>query len=320
MDNILSKDSRTFWMGISILYVILYHLVFFSNGQIEYPHWIRIFFVGIVKNGFLGVDVFLFLSAYGLCHSFSKNSLKVFYTNRIKRLLSTYILFAIIVTAFFLTEETTINILRDWTFQITGLAVIKPIANPNHIEWYTPSLILLYIFFPLLFSLVKKLSDNPLLLYTTLFLLVIGANFISYFISDNLSNRLPIIITGVLTYLFLPNNNKLVLVYSFLGILSFIAPNYTLGYCLCVPIVLYGLSMESVSHNRITDFIRLMGKYSFEIYLAQVITTRYILTGDGEYMNKLIICLLLTPVISIILISVNNYLIPTLKKTVWKVS
>lgn len=288
-------------MGLSIIIIVLYHFIFFSRDQVEFPHWMRISIVSPVSNGWLGVDIFFFLSAFGLCYSFEKNSIRTFYFNRIKRILPIYLVFAVVVTVFFMNEESGGDILIKWLKQISGLIILKPFGNSNSIEWFTPALILIYISFPLLFIATRYLIKKPIVLYLFLILLVIGVNFlINIIFPMNFATRIPIIIVGICTYFFIKKGDerKMVELFTVLAILSFITTHWMLQLCLCIPLVLYGLNHIKIPDTRIVKFISFIGSYSFEVYLAQVITTAYILAGDGDYFHKLAMSIILTPIIA----------------------
>ena len=56
--------------GISAIWILIFHLQ--NNlGAIKLPR-----VPAIINMGNMGVDIFLFLSAIGLCHSMKKNSIK----------------------------------------------------------------------------------------------------------------------------------------------------------------------------------------------------------------------------------------------------
>src|SRR5574344_547631 len=136
----LEKISRyrTELMGFAIIWVILFH------SGISIP---------ILRNlcsiGYGGVDIFLFLSGFGLYFSFKKSSNVLhFYKNRCIRIFPTYALIVlismIIMGAFsisqFLLNTTTIGF---W-------------IGKGYFEWYIPALVMFYLLFPLLFKLVNK--------------------------------------------------------------------------------------------------------------------------------------------------------------------
>lgn len=84
----LVKDKATS-MGIAMIMVVLYHLFCVDNAN---PLWM------IFYPGFMGVDIFIFLSGYGLCFSINKNSISSFLKRRYSRILPVYVLMSILVT------------------------------------------------------------------------------------------------------------------------------------------------------------------------------------------------------------------------------
>lgn len=80
--EIISKN-RSLLMGVAILMVIMYHAFCCNLPMGPVSH--------ILRYGYLGVDIFIFLSAIGLCYSFEKNSIRRFYTNRIIRILPLFL-------------------------------------------------------------------------------------------------------------------------------------------------------------------------------------------------------------------------------------
>ena len=64
--SLLSKH-RNALMGIAILWVMLYHLYDYTDAL---PSLVR----GIIGIGYGGVDMFLFLSGFGLYYSLSKKN------------------------------------------------------------------------------------------------------------------------------------------------------------------------------------------------------------------------------------------------------
>ena len=81
IDRIFGKDNRTYLMGLSISWIVIFHVYLWCNmSGIPTSWWIELF-----DKGALGVDIFLILSAYGLEASVEKNTLGRYYMNRIKR-------------------------------------------------------------------------------------------------------------------------------------------------------------------------------------------------------------------------------------------
>lgn len=85
MNEIISKN-RTAIMGFAMMSIMLFHQPFFyGNPFVDFFH----------LYGFWGVEVFLFVSGFGIVHSLKKNSLAIYYTNRLKRLLPSCLLVGI---------------------------------------------------------------------------------------------------------------------------------------------------------------------------------------------------------------------------------
>lgn len=75
--NRLISKYRTRIMGCAMIAIMLFHQPFFySNPLVDFFH----------LYGFWGVEVFLFVSGFGVVYSLRKNSLKQYYINRFKRL------------------------------------------------------------------------------------------------------------------------------------------------------------------------------------------------------------------------------------------
>lgn len=62
----IRNDHRSFGMGVAIVLVILYHLVCVGFGS---PIFMKPFALG-----YIGVDIFMFWSALGLCYSYKKTN------------------------------------------------------------------------------------------------------------------------------------------------------------------------------------------------------------------------------------------------------
>ena len=78
------EHYRNELMGIAIISIIVYHCV----GHINFPAF-------PLNYGFIGVDIFMFLSGYGLCFAIKKWKIKDFY---LRRLLRVYPLFLLLAT------------------------------------------------------------------------------------------------------------------------------------------------------------------------------------------------------------------------------
>lgn len=130
--NLLSKH-RSLIMGIAMMMIVLYHQPFsvFPGSAL------------IHRYGMLGVDIFLFLSGFGIYFSLTKSkdkSIGSFYRRRLVRILPTAILAGLLVTIPCSAPSS-----HPWSLSVTGLNL-----------WYIRSILLLYLIAPLLFCYYKK--------------------------------------------------------------------------------------------------------------------------------------------------------------------
>ena len=123
-------------MGEAIIAVIAYHLFCWVSGVPV----LRMF-----EWGFIGVDVFMFASAFGLCFSYEKNSLSVFYGNRLKRIFPLLVFQASIVAALgYLCSGHSVSLaVKSFFAYSTTLNYYVP--GFNHGPWFIPAIVLLYL-------------------------------------------------------------------------------------------------------------------------------------------------------------------------------
>ena len=137
----LSK-KRTIIMGFAIIWIMLFHIPGLSNIL---PKPIS-FFINI---GYVGVDIFLFLSSYGLYYSLKKDStIRTFYQKRITRILPTY--YIILIIFGIINGIGILEIIK----QVSMLGYFFPFLNWKPFDWYIPSLLFFYLIFPLVFKYI----------------------------------------------------------------------------------------------------------------------------------------------------------------------
>lgn len=127
-DSIIRNRNALF--GVSIIYIILFHM-----GMAP-----------IFGRGFIGVDVFLFLSAFGLCFSIERHSLAEFYIRRLNRVYPLFVISNIIkwgIERFYMGTHLSV---WDSFCDISGLTFFG--IGGTHMLWFIPSLIILYIITP----------------------------------------------------------------------------------------------------------------------------------------------------------------------------
>ena len=185
-------------MGISMLMVFLYH------ARSEKLGFMPTGLLGTIFDEFnLGVDIFLFLSAFGLCFSLKKNTIKRFYFNRFIRIIPTWwvVLLCIHIVGIFLGSKFANegfvypHSAVDMFYWYTGLGYF---FNTCFYDWYIPTL----LFFYLLIPAVNRLSRNGVL---AIILLSIPSVLLckEYGLLPHLSLsiiRIPIFLLGILFF------------------------------------------------------------------------------------------------------------------------
>lgn len=201
MNNLFELSNisryRSSLMGLAILWVFLFHV-----GGIGVPY-----IDSVLAKGYLGVDIFFFLSGWGLCHSLEKSpDLKSFYVRRMMRIIPTWWLIigsmAILQVIMHLPHPHTIG---QFILYFSGLGYWMQDAYlgtdaifVTYYEWYIPTLLAFYLIAPVFAK--SKARTNILLLLLSI-LVVCTLKFAG--IAENLSisyARLPIFILGFLLY------------------------------------------------------------------------------------------------------------------------
>ena len=270
-DNVLGKKYRFFYMGIAILWIVGYHL--YSHDIDFYDNHFKILRT-IFKYGYVGVDIFFFFSAYGLCYSYSNSSLKDFYKKRFIRIVPIYLIFEVIKFCIGTSED-----LKAFCYhrvlEITSLFVIQtPITCPNEIRlgWFVPSIINLYLVFPLLFKCIRYLySKRPYIQFIFIILLFFSCHFLWGYIHGLYISRIPIICVGIFTFFLLKDKkyDGLFLLYALFASLTYFIDRDNLRLSCLVPLILYAISMYTPRINEL--FFKGMskvGEMTYEIFLA----------------------------------------------------
>ncbi len=274
---------RSAIMGVAILWIFLLH-----SGPCGIP-----FYDLIISFGWMGVDIFFFLSALGLSYSLKKCQSKLeFYKRRVVRIIPTWwlVLFimhmlGIIVTTImpelpFYYPRGYIQILLWYTgigYWINGL-----LENPLccYYEWYIPTLLLFYLITPFLYK--RKTA----MLFLLLIMSVIISFIFSYFeflYSLHLSyQRIPVFILGFIVYRVISGEIKwgkwcgfFLLLMSLLGLLLVLLSIWFNGiYIKYVPfffmlpiLIILGQIIKVTKTNLLFSFL---GLISLEIYLLHL--------------------------------------------------
>ena len=255
-------------MGVAILMIVCCHI---QGVDPEMKIW-RIFY-----PGYLGVDIFLFLSGFGLCYSYNKNDTKTFYRHRFSRIMPLYILIGIFTCLIHIFYQHESLSLWDWVCTLTTLSFWR--AGGVFIEWYLSTLIVLYLLFPLFYRMIGiRYSAYGLGAYILANLALIACCDLSWEYECALS-RLPMFLLGILYY---KRQDKSILI-KFLPVytIGLIAAailwrlgkveTYIVGY-MCAPwimLVIYILTKYVFERwQRFMRCFEYVGRYTLEIYVA----------------------------------------------------
>lgn len=251
--------NRTYLMGWAMICVLIYHAFCWIYNPI-----------GHLNVGYIGVDVFLFLSGLGLAFSFEKNDVGTFYKNRFWRIYPLYIIAVSITYALCYAKW-------DFTTYLANLTTIGYYMDggKNRFDWYVNALISLYITFPL-FYYYSKLRYVGLAILTILVFLwgVLYYHTVPYWY-DCLISRLPIFLYGIMFSKCYKSSNIVALV----GILLFIpcrvfSSKSLATSFLVIPLIIFLLDLVPQLSSKIRKTIEFCGKYSLEIYLANEMIPR----------------------------------------------
>lgn len=187
------SKGRAALMGFAILWIIGFHYSFLFDTPL------RPFF----RNGYLGVDVFLMLSSFGLCFSFEKEqNTSAFYKKRVLRIIP---LWWLLLTVLLL-----VNMLEGGNYPHSILQYLCYYSGAGwwffhnepfgiyYYEWYVPTLLLFYVMFPFFYR------QNNRRLATLLAIAMIAGVLLAYYhVNDRMFLsyfRLPVFIAGIFLY------------------------------------------------------------------------------------------------------------------------
>lgn len=275
INRVFGKHYRFYFMGIAIIWIVLFHIYLWyeQSGLGTLPWWISMF-----SEGYLGVDIFFFLSAFGLSASIEKNSVIQFYKNRIWRILPVYLLFLITLFTTFQRECPFGRMVVQSVCQMTGISLFKYpefFSTGFCFDWFTPAIMLTYIFFPIANRLINlTIEKGKWCEIALLLLLMIGG----YWINTHKHlpfclyiYRWPIIMLGGVTYMHLKRNelSRLLSMYLVAVIFALLLGHEKLLLSVFIPCLLYVFSITTFTLP-FQKLIYFVGKHSYEIYLAHI--------------------------------------------------
>lgn len=266
------SSFRTEIMGVATLMILLGHSVFYGQGFVDYG-----FLQNLFTLGYSGVDIFLFLSGFGLVFSMKKNDKITFYKHRIARIVPS------VLAIMFLNVLVNIRHLGGFIF------------NPLYwfgLYWYIGFILLAYLCFPYLYRSIKR-HGYFVFVVSLLFSVLL---FLPFLITGHgesssmtcLITRIPIFVLGACfvmggqVYLY---SKKIIFPSTIIGFLALwlfyyydnLGGNRTINtyyvFTLLTPSIVWLISCcQKITFKLklLMEFWRFLGKYSLEIYLVQV--------------------------------------------------
>lgn len=289
MNKAISK-YRSFLMGFSILWIILYHAPFNIDNTI---------ITTFINRGYLGVDIFLLVSGYGLFFSIEKdNNIRHFYWKRFIRIFPEFwfVVFASVLLSF---EPFSIKeLFTEWStlgYWING--------QPFY-AWYISLICLLYLTYPFI---IHYFREKPIKTYYTVISLSIFFSILAFTIYDKTRlvaffSHLPVFYTGTLLawsskkgkVIF--HSTKSIVISSFAtiiicSILTYFGKNHAYGFRdLWNPFICWFFALGVV--GLLVSLAEFLDRIKYLRYINSVITAigycsleLYIIHGDGYYNN-----------------------------------
>lgn len=264
-------------MGWAIVWIMMLHFTFITIKPLGF----------IAQYGFAGVDIFMFVSGFGLYFSIDHNkNLLAYFKKRIIRIFPTYYLVGI-ASSLIIYHDT----LPNYIFRYSTIGFW---TNSIYWEWYIPSIVVFYLLAPIF----KRAIDSRLITTITLFaIIILIASYIivsQEFVNDKdphffMLYRAPEFIFGMICGHWTKKGTAINLYYILmtLGIPFFIIlfPKhhdiYNFKYLsLAFLLPLFTISFITLSKQikQINPVLSKIGKASLEIYLIQAIFFEAIIT------------------------------------------
>ena len=290
-------------MSFSALMIIIFHLWINITKPNTNIYLIETYLRYI---GYIGVDIFFFLSAYSLASNEIDNYLN-FIFKRFKKIYLKFIIFGVI--AFFFNKWSFLKLLKI----IFGIEFLT--KGGGSFLWFIPAIMIIYILLPLYKKLDNKYKIiTPIITIITYLILVITLSINKKTTLLIFINRIPIILFG---YYFsklkifekLQKNNLLyycvALCLTIFGLLFnyylyfnhfYLSYFQDIFYVLSIPLIIgVILLLDKIKVNKLFNYL---GSITLEVYAIQMIFGYY-LTGK---LVKIISNSFLTNIISIVIV------------------
>lgn len=281
-EEYLISKHRNFLMGGAILWIMLFHSSLTIENEI---------FSTFKWLGYGGVDIFIFLSGFGIAHSLSKNlDTLEFLKKRMMRIIPAYyIMLVLYYTKRYIFEDTIsiYEVIGDFTF--TGFW-----GGIVHYNWYLHGIVLFYLLSPMFYQLLKGATKKTLVIIFVVSILISVAFFYNYILIA--TSRIPLYLIGMYYGIYGKEykmlQGKKLSIYGglfLIGVVTMVYCFYVYDYLLwnfglwwfpfiiIVPpyCVLSSHLMEKIKEWKVVSWfyhlITWIGKNSFEIYLLHML-------------------------------------------------
>ena len=259
----LSKVNRNYFMGIAIILVILHHICLLCEREWNVDSFPFTWFYW----GQIGVDIFLFASAYGCCASWENNAWWRYLLHRVERIYPQYFVFLLICLVWNYADSSILYKIKVVLCTMSGLATFYRFGV--HIDWYIPSLIMMYLTLPFIYAGLKRANRGGQLIIITFVMLMIPLCLKQPPIYYAFVARFPVILCGMIAYINRKDIGFLVKLFSLAMILSLSTREDMVIHSMMVPLTLTALSVTSLDTMPLKEAFSFCGKHSLEIYLAQ---------------------------------------------------
>lgn len=177
-------------MGFAAIYILIFHEWQYVFTDYENAAVVESY---IKRIGFLGVDIFFFLSGIGLTFSIKKGSLLSFYWRRLKRIILPFLAMGILRC-----------VLEDWQ----TIDFVKNLTGYNFyfksiysFLWFVPAIITFYLLFPLYHWAFSRAKKPVIFTLSVLGIWLVLSLYVREIMRGDLygfTNRIPIFVIGIL--------------------------------------------------------------------------------------------------------------------------
>lgn len=265
--NQLIAKYRFALFGLSLVWIFFRHTYFynqFTYGIFDY----------LVQIGDCGVDIFMFLSGFGLYHSFEKNNkINEFYKKRIVRIIPT----TVILLAVF-------AIIQDIMNGDNSYTIFRPhywIMSIYSMYWFIGAILLFYICYPIIYKYLLPLNSIGIIIasISICILFILAIKFAHIGLISQLEvyfARIPIFLIGAI---FAKNQKflgyeKIIIILFLLSIpLLYMLPKslQRMSYApLAIAFVIYVPYVLRKSPAWFTKVLSIIGAASLEFYLIHI--------------------------------------------------